>query len=257
MNFFEPQNHYRQHGYFVVRDYFDAPSIDRLTAVIKRFHAAWLEVNREFYQRQAVNSAYLTNPQFLNQDDRLSLFKWISSDQMVHAVEGLFPAGMAFMNTQLFFDPFNANQKNYWHRDPQYHLSLEEQKASLQNQNVIHCRIPLFDEPGLELVPGTHKRWDSETELNTRLARNGCQVSDQLSNGVEIPLNSGDLLVFSANMIHRGLYGLDRLSLDILFCDNDPTLLQHCDPQSLPDSTMRQRLQNPGIFVKPTSTVEL
>ena len=30
---------------------------------------------------------------------------------------------------------------------------------------------------------------------------------------------SGDLLVFSADMIHRGLYGLDRLALDILVFD--------------------------------------
>jgi len=257
MDFIELHKHYQQHGFFVVRDYFDAERLDQLRAIIKRFHEAWLEINREFYQRQAINSAYLTKPPLLDQQDRLSLFKWISSDQIVHAVKSLFPADMAFMNTQLFFDPSNTNQKNYWHRDPQYHLSLEEQKESLINQNVLHCRIPLFDEPGLELVPGTHKRWDSETELNTRLARNGYQVSDQLSNGIEIPLNSGDLLVFSANMIHRGLYGLDRLSLDILFCDNNPTLLQHCDPQSLPDSTMLQRLKNPDIFVKPKPAAEL
>jgi len=65
---------------------------------------------------------------------------------------------ISIMNTQLFFNPVNDGQKNYWHRDSQYHLSIEEQKEALVGPDVVHFRIPLTNEPGIELVPCTHQR---------------------------------------------------------------------------------------------------
>ncbi|MEP1448201.1 MAG: hypothetical protein ABJK37_19010 [Paraglaciecola sp.] len=47
------------------------------------------------------------------------------------------------MGSQLFFDPFKPQQANYWHRDPQYHLSVEEQKSALTGPDILHVRIPL------------------------------------------------------------------------------------------------------------------
>jgi hypothetical protein len=154
----------------------------------------------------------------------------------------------AFMNTQLFFDPVNAIQKNYWHRDPQYHLSLAEQKDALTGPDVLHFRIPLVDEPGLEFIPGTHKRWDSDEELDVRLGRNGRQHHDDLPAALRVIPKPGDLLVFSANMIHRGIYGLDRLSLDILFCDPVPALVKFVDDNCLPDQSTLARLENRTAF---------
>lgn len=95
------------------------------------------------------------------------------------------------MNTQLFFNPVNPAQKNYWHRDPQYHLSIDEQKSALEGVNVVHYRIPLFGEPGIELVPASHKCWDTDEELDVRLARNNRRNSDDLSSGLTIELAAG------------------------------------------------------------------
>ena len=66
-------------------------------------------------------------------------------------VNELIPKQPCCLNTQLFFDPVNKQQSNYWHRDPQYHLSVEQQKAALARGEVIHFRLPLVDEPGLDL----------------------------------------------------------------------------------------------------------
>lgn len=246
----ERQEHYRQHGYFHVPNFYSANAIDELKVVIERFHQRWIQEHLAFYQDKAVNSAYLTCPPLLDADDRLTLFRWITDEGLVKAVQGIFPDRMAFMNTQLFFDPNNPQQKNYWHRDPQYHLSLQEQRESLENHNVIHCRIPLYDEPGIELVPGSHQRWDSQEELNVRLEKDGACNFDDLSTGLELPLNAGDLLVFSANMIHRGLYGNNRLSLDILFCDHHPELLKHRNSDCLPDELMLTKLKHNEVFAE-------
>ena len=97
--------------------------------------------------------------------------------------------------------------------------------------------MPLVDKPGLEFIPGTHKRWDSDEALDVRLGQNGPQHYEALPAVVRVIPKPGDVLVFSANMIHRGIYGLDRLSLDILFCDAVPELVTFVDGNCLPDQS--------------------
>ena len=135
-------------------------------------------------------------------------------------VNSVITANPAFMNTQLFFDPFDRQQKDFWHRDCQYDFDIEEQKEVVLGTQVLHLRVPLFDELGMEVVPGSHKRWDNEEEYNVRQEENGKSSNDDISTGKKIKLAAGDLLFFSADMIHRGLYGLDRLAFDILVFDS-------------------------------------
>jgi ectoine hydroxylase-related dioxygenase (phytanoyl-CoA dioxygenase family) len=156
----------------------------------------------------------------------------------------------AFMNTQLFFDPANNAQKNYWHRDPQYHMSIEEQQAALRGPAVVHFRVPLFDELGIELIPKTHTRWDSADELDVRLELNGRKRYEELPSAVRVSLKAGDLLIFNANMIHRGVYGMDRLALDILFCDPSLELAQYINDDCLPDSDILAGLENASAFAR-------
>ena len=195
-----------------------------------------------------MNSAYLTNQEYLNDRQRQVLFDFIASEKLMSIVNELISKQPCFLNTQLFFNPVNPKQSNYWHRDPQYHLSVEQQKAALSASDVIHFRLPLLDEPGIELIPGTHKRWDSTEELEVRLEQNGYKNDQALSQGKVIKLSAGDLLIFSANMIHRGLYGLDRLAFDILFCQPDPSVIQFVSNDSLPTAEDLISLENPDAF---------
>ena len=114
--------------------------------------------------------------------------------------------------------------------------------------------MPLFDELGMEIVPGTHKRWDSEEEYNVRQEEKGRVSSESLSTGKAINLAAGDLLVFSADMIHRGLYGLDRLALDILVFDSAGDFVDYVDDDCLPDVAMLDDIDDPRLF---KNTLEL
>jgi len=177
------------------------------------------------------------------------LFKLIASEKLMHVVEQLLPKASAFMNTQLFFNPVNPSQQNYWHRDSQYHLSVKEQQDALQGPQVIHFRLPVFDEPGVEVIPASHQSWDNEQELVVRLEQHGHQHHEPLERGVSIPLLAGDLLVFSANMIHRGLYGGNRLTLDIIYCDDELELLSFVKPTCLPNAKQISLLEKPQAFI--------
>lgn len=242
------KNKYQKQGYFVIRNFFQPPEINELRDVILKFHNRWKQDNEEFYQHEAFNSSLITGSQYLSCDERLQLFNFISSTNMVEVIESVIDNQAAFMNTQLFFNPVNPSQKDFWHRDCQYDYDIEMQKQVIMETQVVHLRVPLFDEPGMELIPGTHKRWDNEEEFNVRYEINGKQSSDELAQGVKVSLKAGDLLVFSADMIHRGLYGLERLALDILVFDSAGNYADYVDDDCLPSESMLNNIKNADIY---------
>jgi ectoine hydroxylase-related dioxygenase (phytanoyl-CoA dioxygenase family) len=247
-------SNYHEQGYFVIRDYFDASEISSLRKVILKFHELWKQDNKKFYQEEAFNSSLITGSKYLALDDRAVLFNFISSKKIMTIVDSVILANPAFMNTQLFFDPVNRQQKDFWHRDCQYDHDVEAQKQVIHETQVLHLRVPLFDELGMELVPGTHKRWDSDEEFNVRQEIKGRVSSENLSTGKKIKLAAGDLLVFSADMIHRGLYGMDRLALDIFVVDSAANFVDYVDDDCLPDISMLDKIDDPRLF---TNTLHL
>ena len=164
---------YDDKGYFVIRNYFNSDEIKNLRYVILKFHELWKKDNKTFYREEAFNSSLITGSQYLAAGDRVKLFNFISSPKMMTIVECLIPTNPAFMNTQLFFNPVNPKQKDFWHRDCQYDHDIEGQKLAIQNTQVVHLRVPLFDELGMELIPETHKRWDNDEEFNVRQEEQG------------------------------------------------------------------------------------
>lgn len=147
------QSNYEEKGYFVIRNYFTQTEISELRKVILKFHESWKQDNEEFYHDDAFNSSLITGSQYLKTDDRLALFNFISSAKMMNAVESVIAANPAFMNTQLFFNPVNPQQKDFWHRDCQYDHDVDIQKVVIHETQVVHLRVPLFDELGMELIP--------------------------------------------------------------------------------------------------------
>jgi ectoine hydroxylase-related dioxygenase (phytanoyl-CoA dioxygenase family) len=239
---------YQEKGYVVVRNFLSTNEVLELREILSEFHHLWQQENASFYADKAVNSAYLTSNKLLNNEQRNSLFSFIGSEKVMALVNELIPKQPCFLNTQLFFNPLQDKQTNYWHRDPQYHLSIEQQQAALAAFDVIHFRLPVMDEPGIELIPGTHKRWDSTEELAVRLEQNGHKNNEALSQGKVIKLAAGDLLIFSANMIHRGLYGMDRLAFDILFCPPEPSVIEFVNEDCLPVEDTLKKIENPNAF---------
>ncbi|QTH73526.1 phytanoyl-CoA dioxygenase family protein [Pseudoalteromonas xiamenensis] len=211
-------SHYEEYGFVCLRNFLPQTMLDMVEPVVRTFHDRWVEDNHLFYKASAINSSGLTAETYLEKEERQKLFALIGSEEMSKLATTLLKRPI-YMNSQLFFNPINPHQKNYWHRDGQYHLSLEEQKDALQGPDIIHVRIPLANEPGMELVPKSHKTWDSPLALDVRLEKNGHKKSDPLPEGQIVQLNRGDVLAFSANMLHRGLYGQERFALDILFCE--------------------------------------
>ena len=243
------KNSFNENGFLLFSDVFDSQQLSLLKTLARSFHEQWIADNDEFYQIRAINSAGLSSPRYLSVDQRMSLFHFVASEQIVSMLRPIFMGDFAFMNTQLFFDPVQREQRNYWHRDVQYTgLSIVEQQKVIHADQVLHLRIPLRPDNGLEIVAGSHKRWDTKEEFAVRLEQGEHHSAEDLSVSTIVKPAVGDALLFSAHAIHRGLYGQDRLVLDLLYCDTKPDLLAHVDTKNLPADEELEQLSNPWLF---------
>jgi Phytanoyl-CoA dioxygenase (PhyH) len=241
---------FNRDGFALIKRFFSESEIDSIRAPILAAHSAWIQNNKNSYESNAVNSALLTSPKYCQDADNLkSIYRFISMEKLVELSREISNQDLYFLNSQLFFNPVNKEQKPYWHRDIQYSgLPEEKQMELIQKDTVLHFRVPLATDPGLEFVPGSHLRWDTEEEREIRLKLNGKMVHEPISNSVKIPHEPQDLLVFSAHALHKGVYGGDRLSFDIILSSfkesaENIEMLGH-----FPDEATRRELKNGNIF---------
>lgn len=210
---------YRRDGFVLIPGFLNPDELENLCNLVLPPHRQWLAFNQSELNRGAVNSAYLTDAKYSRDENhRQALITWLSSEKWVDLAAMFLSAEPKFLNTQVFFNPLVPSKKPYWHRDIQYMgWSEEVQQQRIKTDGVLHLRIPLKDDPGMEFIPGSHNRWDTEIERKVRLELEGHRNHDEIPGSVRVLHGPGDLLVFSAHVIHRGTYGGERLSFDVLF----------------------------------------
>lgn len=241
-------------GYVVARSLLSPEEIEQLFTIVNRIYHQWLEENRSaFIEEHLVNMHSLTCPNYFqgHEAERLLLFKLMASEQLVSLLGQMFGDGLYFHNTQLFFNPFENRRIPYWHRDLQY-SAIDDAALAAEQPNLLalHVRIPLVPEHGLELIPGTHKRWDTDLERDVRLELNGHHNGEALPDAVLIGLERGDVLIFHAQMIHRGNYLLNdsRKALDLCVGKPHPFTLPFLDKNTLPTEAELNCIDHSGWY---------
>lgn len=110
-----------------------------------------------------------------------------------------------------------------WHRDSQFIESdPERERALLLGSSALHLRVAFEPDDRLELVQGSHARWDSDQELGIR--KGSTRASADMPNATRIALHAGDACVFHAWAIHRATYRRvpRRRTLDALYAFGSP-----------------------------------
>jgi ectoine hydroxylase-related dioxygenase (phytanoyl-CoA dioxygenase family) len=252
---------YKAQGFAVLRQWLASPVVGRLAQEVDRIHAQWLEENRRQYEEERlVNMHSLTGPRyFRSQEERIHFFDLIASDRMTSLIDGMCGGGIYFHNTQLFFNPWQNRRLPYWHRDMQYSPVDDAAQASEQARMLsLHVRIPLLPEQGMEVIPGTHRRWDTPEESEVRWERKGRANSEDLPGACLIALEPGDVMVFDAQMIHRGNYALspERKALDLCVGWPHPFTLRYLDASVLPTEDELARIRNKAWYARARQLAE-
>lgn len=217
------KNEWNERGYFVVRQLFDAPLVGQMKMICDRLLRQWLaESSSAEEASNNTNMAYLTERRyFKNHPEQLAtLLEAIADEKSLSVFKKVFDAEPLFHNTQYFFEPASDTCAGEWHRDQQFGAVDIEAEKSAMSQVGVHIHIAFVPDDNLEIVPGTHLRWDTPEEFEIRKGLNGRKTNaDDMPGATRISLAAGDACFFSAWSLHRGNYiaGKVRRTFDVIY----------------------------------------
>lgn len=105
-----------------------------------------------------------------------------------------------------------------WHRDTQFGaFDPDQERKRLLGPLSAHIRVAFEPDDRLEIVPGSHAKWDTPDEL--RIRRGSNRATCAMPGATRIALRPGDACVFHAASIHRATYRRTplRRTLDMVF----------------------------------------
>jgi len=248
---------YKRDGFVLRRRLLSPEIVARLVGIGERVHAQWMQEHaEEARKRDLINSTGLTATRYFHSpfdSERRIFFDALADAALWDLLTALFGDDLYFHGTQMFFNPLDGRRQPYWHRDLQY-MGYDEtrQQALLGELCNLHVRVPLRPERRFLLVPGSHARWDTDLERDVRLERSGHRSWEELPSATPFDLDPGDILIFSAHMLHRGTYegNSGRLSLDLMLGKPHPDIPMTLEVQELPTAGELGSLRHPQWFVR-------
>jgi hypothetical protein len=210
-----------RNGFFVAPSLLDSSGVEELKVVCDDVLRQWIDSSPNPHQSaNNTNMAFLTEPRYFEKNPQglRTLLGAIGDHRVLAIVRAIIGTKPLFHNTQYFFNPASETRSGDWHRDQQFGaVSIEEEKLRMARTAGVHVHIAFLPDDNLEIVPGTHNRWDTPEELAIR--RGDVRNSASMPNAHRVRLAPGDGLFFSAWSIHRGNYiaGVPRRTVDFIY----------------------------------------
>jgi hypothetical protein len=214
---------FRLHGYFVVPAFLNPTELGELRRAcdiaLDRARADSTE-NGHTTPKIGV----FTEPSyFSHQPGALHrLTNFVGSARVCALLEDLAPEGEDgtphVKNTDYYHEQTKRDWDGDWHRDSQFGQPDPELECRrILTTTSVHVRVALVDDDRLEIVPGSHGRWDTPEELQIRKGSN--RESSAMPRATRIALEAGDACIFHAWSIHRATYQRAplRRTLDSLY----------------------------------------
>ena len=129
-----------------------------------------------------------------------------------------------FRCTTYWFNPRTKHEDGNWHRDTQFVTKSEaDEKQMLEqhwskNASAIQLQVALAPSEDIQVVPRSHKRWDTPEEYSIRRADNMAHNrSNAMPGAWGVALQPGDAALFNPDCLHRGRYHTDKLRRTLMF----------------------------------------
>ena len=216
-------SHWKAHGYIVVRRMFSPRRTAALEAACERVLRQWRRENPETGQpgggpeatvmRHLVHAGY---DGVVGADGRRALLEAVAAPKMLAASSAVLGQAPLFRATSLFMNPLKNSRAGNWHRDSQFHWPDEgEERRMLSTnsrlQSALQLQVALAPSSDVEVVPGSHLRWDTPEEYAIRRADGGKNNrADGMPGAVRLSLEPGDALAFNPCALHRGRYHTNK-----------------------------------------------
>lgn len=209
-------------GYVIVRAMFDPARTTELRTICDRILAQWRVANPETGQPgggpEATVMRHLNHVgYFADQPAELTpLLEAVADAQVLATMRAVFREEPLFRCTSYFFNPLGASKDGNWHRDSQFTTPDDAAEQAVltkaaESGNSVQMQIALVPSDDIEVVPGSHLRWDTPAEYAIRKGNGGANNrANTMPGALRVELAPGDALLFNPMGLHRGRYHADR-----------------------------------------------
>jgi ectoine hydroxylase-related dioxygenase (phytanoyl-CoA dioxygenase family) len=217
----EMQRSWDQDGYVVVRSVLDPRQVARLLEIAERVIAGARVrevVSGHAMHEDGRNLFHPNHPDYHlgRREDLRDLLAIGASERVLAVPRALFGPETEFRCFSYWFNPQRTSSDGHWHRDLQFtHPDVAEERKEFERTQTLgrewggQFQIALIPSDDSEIVPGSHRRWDTPEEFAIRRDTNAW-CSNAMPGARRIALQPGDGLIFDAKALHRGRYHIDR-----------------------------------------------
>ncbi len=215
---------WRTEGYIVVRGLFSAERSARLRTIAESVLAQWRRKNPENGQpggdANATVMRHVNHPGYFTAETRADLgelLRAVADPSVLGIGYAILGEPVLFRCTSLFMNPQETSSDGSWHRDSQFHCPDEGDERKMIAEagaggTSIQLQVALVPSSDVEVVPGSHLRWDTPEEYAIRRADGGRHSrSNAMPLAQRVDLEPGDAVAFNPCGLHRGRYHVDKL----------------------------------------------
>ncbi|MEN9518670.1 MAG: hypothetical protein RLZZ381_1258 [Cyanobacteriota bacterium] len=204
-----------QQGYIIIPKLFDLENIDRLKSIcaraLDRRRKEYLKTQPKFPKKTCSLPEQIEY--FSDYSEVIDyLQNTIADQQILSILNCICDRQLFFHGLVYFFNPEELSWRGDWHRDGQINAPEDRtERSRIFSSSFIRVHLALIADDNLEIVAGSHARWDTPQELEIRKELNGkFSDSNLMSSTTRINLQPGDAIFFDGYSIHRGNYFAER-----------------------------------------------
>jgi ectoine hydroxylase-related dioxygenase (phytanoyl-CoA dioxygenase family) len=213
-----------EQSYVLVRRLLPADEAEEMRVICEHAMRQWYECEPHFGRSVGTDASaqmrHVHHPAYFrgHQDWLAKLLDLSADPRVLEIVRAVLPDDPLWGGTTFWFNPRAGSRNGGWHRDSQFLTNTEEEEKQRlfggpedQRTTVVQLQLALVASDDTEVVPGSHRRWDTPEEYHIRRADNfaHCQ-SDDMPDALRVALRPGDAVAFNAGALHRGRYHADK-----------------------------------------------
>lgn len=222
------QEQWRRDGFVVVRNLLSPERARHLASLCDGIAAQWRECSPETDAPGAANPQdatcmrHLNHPSYFLSDEsggRVAMLETVADPGVLALCETILGDRPSFRSTSLFMNPEATSTNGDWHRDaplrdvPLAPTPTAEEEGMIEanvggggeSGGCVQLQIALIPSDDVELVSGSHLRWDTAEEWHVRLGDGKAHArSDHMPGACRIALQPGDGVAFNPFGLHRG-----------------------------------------------------
>jgi ectoine hydroxylase-related dioxygenase (phytanoyl-CoA dioxygenase family) len=218
---------WKTHGYVVLRGVLDVAQVTRLRRVCDAVLAQWRRRDPQTGRPSDPNATVMRH---LNHPDYFAggapglgdVLELAAHPKLIDLARTLLDEEPMFRCTSYFMNPMETSLDGDWHRDSQYVASDEEAERRLvlgggETGGGVQIQVALVPSDDVEIVAGSHLRYDTPAEYAIRRADDGKNNrSNAMPGATRVALAAGDAAAFNSMAVHRGRYHKDKLRRTVM-----------------------------------------